>query len=684
LRNSAGVVLPLVAGLFLHHIPSGIIGATGALNVAFSDSLVPYIQRLRRMLAASLLVALGVFAGELCGGNRVLIMALSMVWAFAAGMLVAVDTVAADVGSVSLVTLAVYSAFPAPPATALASGALALCGGLLQTGLSVALWPLRRYAQQRETIGAFFEALAKSASVSAHAAGAPPTSAESTAAQDSLAGLENDHSIEAERYRALLSQAERIRLGLLVLARLRVRISRENPGDPVLPQLDQFFAVAAGVLHLLAGEVTGAEFPGPAAPLLEKTRALTEALRSHSGDMVLDARRQIDALGGQFRAALDLAGHALSAGAASFQKRESARPWRLRLKGTLATLRANLSLQSAACRHAIRLSVCVAVAEAVGPAVGFARAYWAPMTVIIVLKPDFASTFSRGVLRLIGTFTGLLLSTLLFYALPLEPALKIALIGVFAFVARAFGPANFGITATAITALVVLLLALAGFAPGNVVAARGIHTAIGGVIALTAYAIWPTWERTQLGHAIASLLDAYLAYFHALRLGHEHPAEAVPRSLDRLRLNGRRARSNLEASVDRLYAEPGVRPEQKQVLAALLANSHRLAHAFMALEAALITRTTAPSRPALGAFADSVEATLAALSAALRGAPANPGALPDLREAHHALVTQGEAAMPRYALINVETDRIVNSLNTLTEDVFRWIRLTTQVSSDWH
>jgi len=37
------------------------------------------------------------------------------------------------------------------------------------------------------------------------------------------------------------------------------------------------------------------------------------------------------------------------------------------------------------------------------------------MTIVLVLKPEFAVTFSRGVLRIAGTMVGLLLATALFH-----------------------------------------------------------------------------------------------------------------------------------------------------------------------------------------------------------------------------------------------------------------------------
>ena len=46
--------------------------------------------------------------------------------------------------------------------------------------------------------------------------------------------------------------------------------------------------------------------------------------------------------------------------------------------------------------------------------------------------------------------------------------------------------------------------------------------------------------------------------------------------------------------------------------------------------------------------------------------------LPDLREDHLALINSGDPGVDRYALVNIETDRITNSLNTLTLEVYRW------------
>lgn len=156
------------------------------------------------------------------------------------------------------------------------------------------------------------------------------------------------------------------------------------------------------------------------------------------------------------------------------------------------------------------------------------------------------------------------------------------------------------------------------------------------------------------------------AYFRAIRDSYEQPEAPPAAALDHARLEARLARSNLEASAARLASEPGCAPNLEPVTA-ILASSHRLVHAFMALEAGLSRSRPVPARPAFLAFANDVEVTLHSLAASLRGSPVPQSDLPDLREAHRVLVHAGDPVTERYALVNVETDRITNSLNTLTE-----------------
>jgi len=199
-----------------------------------------------------------------------------------------------------------------------------------------------------------------------------------------------------------------------------------------------------------------------------------------------------------------------------------------------------------------------------------------------------------------------------------------------------------------------------------------LNTTVGGALALAIYWIWPTRERTQAPQALARMLDAYRLYFQGVSHAFLKQLDVAPQELDRLRSDARRARSNAETSADRLAAEPGVDARTLRQLNAMLASSHRFIHAAMSLEAGLARSRSAPARDEFRALSHDIEKTLFFLSARLAGSPVAPEELPDLREQHNRLVHSGDMLNERYALVNVETDRMTNSLNTLAEQVFQW------------
>src|SRR5260370_3678843 len=139
----------------------GVVVASGALNVSYSDGSDPYAQRARRMLSSSVLCALAVLLGALSGSHNAAAVIIATLWAFAAGMFVAAGTTAADLGVISLVTLLIYAAQPLTAHQALISSALALGRGLLQTPLSVALWPMKRSEPLRRGLVTFLLQLSR-------------------------------------------------------------------------------------------------------------------------------------------------------------------------------------------------------------------------------------------------------------------------------------------------------------------------------------------------------------------------------------------------------------------------------------------------------------------------------------------------------------------------------------------
>jgi uncharacterized membrane protein YccC len=636
-------------------------------------------------LSSTVWCSIAVLLGGLTARSNTIAVIVATLWAFTAGMLVALGSTAGDVGVISTVVLLVYSAQALTPMQALQAAGLALSGGLLQIALSVALWPVQRYEPERRSLAQLYFELARIATRPSEATSAPPATKEIAQAHDALSNLTTDMSLTALRLRSLWSQAERIRLSLSTLARLRSRLAREDEFHPAVATLDQFRANAATLLNAVATSlVSGKEINLEADRLVlgialaeQLGRAETEGDRSFSNAVVRDVKFQADALAGQLRAAMDLARNTTPAGEAEFDKREALQPLWLRFTSRIATLRANLNLQSDAFRHAVRLMICVALGDAFGRMLHPYRAYWIPMTIVLVLKPEFAVTFSRGVLRMFGTLAGLLLATALFHFLPIHTATEIVLVAVFTFLTRWIGPANYGIFAVCISALIVLLISITGLSPKEVIVARGINTIVGGALALMAYLAWPTWERSRLPDLFSALLDAYENSFHSVFRKLLDPASASASERERTRQTSRIARSNLETSIERLAAEPGISAEQLTQANAMVASSHRFAHALIALEAGIPETGGQTPQPQFKQFAEAIEKTLALLSACVRGERVAEREFPDLREVYSRLTHPSEAEDGRYAFVTAEADRMVNSLNTLREQVLAWKRSLT-------
>ena len=74
----------------------------------------------------------------------------------------------------------------------------------------------------------------------------------------------------------------------------------------------------------------------------------------------------------------------------------------------LIEIRSNLSFRSSSFRHALRLGVASAIGGLLAASEHLVRGYWIPMTVVIVLKPNFGGTLQRSVQRITGTVLGAL------------------------------------------------------------------------------------------------------------------------------------------------------------------------------------------------------------------------------------------------------------------------------------
>ncbi len=666
-RNTLGFAAAVILGTVFASPSTGVVAGLGALNVAYTDGRDPYAQRARRMGISALLSGVTVTLGALSGHSNVAAVIVAGLWAFAAGMMVALGTAATDLGVITLVTLVVFAAKPLAPMLAIETGLVALGGGALQGLISTFLWPVRRYEPERRLIADLYGGLAGIAEDSSPAASAPPMSVQISDAQDALAPLARDHSVEAERHVFLLVQAERIRLSILNLGRLQRRLRRHVGGAAGAEALQRVFDTAAEALRFVSrrlGAPSAVEHsPERFTPALGELQGLqTSASTSFHAALLRDAHHQANALRSQILSAASAASGTRKDPYPSQPQIAGREPWRLRFQGTRARLLANLSLDSTVFRHAVRLAWCLAAGDAIGRSLSLQRTYWIPMTIAIVLKPDFTGTFARGLLRIGGTLAGLVLATALFHFVHVGIGGNIVLMAVFTLLLRLVGTANYGIFVMAVSGLVVLLIAVTGVAPGDVIAARALNTILGGSFALLAYAAWPTWERTQTRIALAEMLDAYREYFLAVTAA---CAGGSVVAIERVRVKGRRARSNAVASVERMGGEPGVTSRQVSALNAILVHSHSFVHAVMAMEARLYRERREQTPSWMRVFVESASAALLTLAATLREPAARRHRPGDIR------TPAPESVSAVDSLPALEADRIRTSLRSLTEEIAR-------------
>jgi uncharacterized membrane protein YccC len=683
LRNALGVAIPLAVGIAIAMPLGGLAVASGALNVSYSDGHDPYKQRARRMLATSALCALAVMAGGLAGHYSVAATVLSSLWAFGAGLAITLGPTAESQGVISMVVLIIFAAQVLTPERALQAGALAFAGGVGQMLLSIVFWPVHAYEPERRALSTFYFALSNAAAAPTQLmqSSAPAVEA-STSAQQALAGRISDHSVLSERFRSLLSQAERTRLRLFTLGRLLRRMRRERFGFAPAEMIEHFLESASHVMQAIGESLQRNATLKMNPAWLDEMRSTTEDLRqthvttdrTFLAAVVRDALNQMEAVSGQMRAAIKMAGDITPGGIEESERHEKSLPWRMRFTSLLPRVAANLNFRSAVFRHGVRLAAAVAIAETLSRSLETPRAYWLPMTAVLVLKPEFTVTFTRGLLRIAGTMVGLLLATAMFHFLPTGIGMEVVLIGAFVFLLRWAGPANYGIFGVAVSALVVLMIAITGVSPKNVIWARGLNTISGGTLALIAYSVWPTWERTQVGEVMARLLDSYRVYFAKVVEFLEGREGVSPIDLDQLRLASRLARTNALASVDRMQAEPGTLAAEIPLLTGMLASSHRFIHAVLAIEAGFVPGVHTVVRDEFRVFAKDVDTVIARLAGELRHPRASAQKWPNLREDHRRLIENPLSAGEQYALVNVEADRMTNSLNTLREQVERWCK----------
>jgi uncharacterized membrane protein YccC len=529
---------------------------------------------------------------------------------------------------------------------------MVLAGGLLQILLVVIVWPLKRFPTERRALASIYRSLAAYAEALPGGAAIPP---EPHTLAGAAPGFSDPQPFASANgvlaFRAFLDEAERIRASLAALAAQQMRVSDEEAAE-FRKAATPFATDVSALLREIADCVEQGRDPVEPA-------AFWTTLESHARQLGATTV-VVDALLGQLRAAWRMAGLLVSPDAVPASAPPRVRPL-LRLPpiaDALTTLYANLDLQSAACRHAIRLAAAMTIATLVWQWTGVPRGYWIALTALIVLKPEFHDTFSRGLARVAGTLLGAGVATLIAVLLVPGHTVLVTLILLCVWAGYALFKTNYALFSVCITGFIVFLLVLAGVSEPVAAEYRAVMTAIGGILALGVYAVWPTWSGSQVRPLMAALFAAQARYTRLVISGYANPAGLDLRALQRARSSGRLIRSNAEAAVDRMLAEPQARqPIDARLAMGVLAAVRRSALSALALHAGL-EHGVREGTPGLTRLATGVADGFGVLAGAVE-TRTPPAMVPPLRSILSSIDGPAEGTA------RDELDSIVDAVNTI-------------------
>jgi uncharacterized membrane protein YccC len=570
---------------------AAIAGAT-----AFQDS--PR-GRVRLVVAVSFGMGAAALVGSLTAGYTALFVGVVAMWCFAAGMQWSLGANAGLIAAAASALLVTSPQIAVSFADSATSSALAIAGGLAQAVL-IALWPGHRWRAQRDALTTGYR------SVAAHARrlAADPDAVLDT---DPLIRLREAFTLtehEAHRrplaYRGWYGLPERIAMTVSALRR------------PVPAPANNDDGAVADIL-------------GGAADVLD---AVADRGHSLSRDRTERALGRVDAAVSTLDGPTASVGRRLSAqlheaSALHFAGQLPAPDHveELRRPGVAGALRSarsavseELTWGSPIFRHAIRLAAAVAVGTVAARCTNIAHGYWIALTVLMVLRPETAHTYSRCAARVVGNAVGITIATTV--TMVWHPAGVTSAVLAVVFLGAAYAVSGYGYAplSAALAAAIVFLTDATSVADGATVGDRLIATLIGGALAVVAHLLLPDQALVRLRQRAGEFLKAQVDYVATVVSAFVHqfddPAEALRAAWHR----AARARSAFEAAAGCTRDSPGIRKWLRSYRAALNA----VTSACAALETHLPANPPATlSRQFTSAVDDYVEA--------LRGDPPTAG-----------------------------------------------------------
>ncbi|MEV2230418.1 FUSC family protein [Streptomyces phaeochromogenes] len=639
-RGAAGLAIVIALSLWLFGPAAAASSAFGAFQAAIATFQRSWRPRPELAIASGTSLAVSTFLGYLTISKEPLFLALLVVWTFAAGMSWAAGPTIGLIASSNVAIMLVTVTLPTSVAQAAGHAAMMIVGGLVQAALIV-LFPVRRWGAHRDALA---DALAAEADYARRLRHDPVASFD----PQPLMEARNAAAVTPRQARRRPAElhgargiAERIRPVLASLADPAMGVPAKGPARDRVREL---LASAATLLDAAAHAIrhgepvaappaalatfrtpdTGSILTGAPYRAMTRLNTLLQDVAETAGgtpqkdtpheDAPPGARgtahsADIDGRSTPRPAPTDpgARGTARSAPTPHPRPTTRTRPTFLALiPKALKAMRSELRRGSPITRHATRVSAVAATGYILGTWLPLGHGYWAPLTSVMVMRPDFSQTYSRAVARLAGTVIGVAVATGVVQAATpgtlQSGTLAVASAALMYLLMRT---GQFA-TQACIAAYVVFLLGMGGEEWTQTVPERVLLTLMGGFLAMLAYAVYPAWETPRLRTRLADWLAAQGPYVAAVFGAYADPSASNAPDVREALLTARTARATWHAAVARATAEP-VRHRGLSRTAAddaedALAQLGRVA---MLLEAHLPERGATPVPPA-ARFADAL------------------------------------------------------------------------------
>jgi len=603
LRAAVGVTLPAVVGLTFDHLSWGILCSFAALWVLSCDVGGAYRQKAIGLVGSSLtMLAAYAFSGLMVQSVPNYVFG-TFLWVFAGALVGVTGNAAAQAGLVSS-TIVVTSVVLFVPSEFGVRFFLCLLGVCWALALCLALWPLKPFAPLFRALSTSclkLANLAESFWLGTPAAGSAVTNLQFALAYDTLMNsLEPSRSIwGAVRARrggptmrsmqllTLIEQVDDVARTLIALREVVNLAGREKWLDDARVYLLDFTDSLSRTCREIAGAVAVQGRSVSTADLESALQRVESFLVPesgsdapvHSGQQELE--RTMRHLANQVITLAEIAGE-LKSGSEIVRQPPEARfaPKNQGKINPLTEIRNNLTFRSASFQHALRLGVATGLGGLLASVFHLTRGYWIPMTVVLVLKPNFGGTLQRSVQRTTGTVCGALLAAGLLFFLK-DSILLFPILAGLSFATFTLRNRNYGLFALALTPMVMVMLDVAHPITTADGLFRILYTVIGSIVALASgYLLFPTWESRRLPFHIAGALRSEVAFIRALRDGIQHKEE---RPISEFRRDAALAVSNAATAGQRLLGEPPNRRGDVEAALAAIYYTRRILHGLAAI-----------------------------------------------------------------------------------------------------